>query len=452
MRYGFVIGAIQSGAGKTTVSLGLMALLRNRYGLTVQAFKVGPDFIDPGLHHEVTGRVSWNLDRWMCPDEYLCSLFQEKTKDADVAVVEGVMGLFDGDRSSTAQTAKLLGLPVVVVLDVRSMAQSAAAIIKGIEELDKELAVAGVIINNAGSPRHGEMVTEALHTHCKARVMGIIARNGDISLPQRHLGLFTREDEVIDAGFVQKLCTTLESGLKMDAFLESVRLKQEGNALATPPVSLTRPTVRLAVARDKAFCFYYEDNLELLRQAGAQTVFFSPLTDGALPDGTDGLYLGGGYPELYARALSANTSMRDSIGRFVRCGGVTYGECGGFMYLTQGITDRDGLFFPLVGIYPVTSIMSGKRVQLGYREAVLARESPLGSAGARVSGHEFHYSSIEPMPDSVARAFKEGPAMAYLIRGCLAGYVHLHFASNPDIAASMVKAMAKREGSYREHE
>ncbi|MEO5358988.1 MAG: cobyrinate a,c-diamide synthase [Nitrospirota bacterium] len=446
MKSAFVISALQSGAGKTTTALALMAALTQQ-GLRVQPFKTGPDFIDPGLHRALTGITSWNLDRWMCGDNYVRRIFSEKSRGADVCIVEGAMGVFDGGAASAAETAKLLCLPVVITLDVRGTAETAAALVKGIEAFDPNLTLAGVILIRTGSVRHYMRIKEAIETHCNCRVLGCLPADAAIRIPERHLGLYTAEDGVISAEFTKKLAEAARSSINIEGLLSC----SEVLAAATvdiPIINISTPyplqhTPRIAVARDNAFCFYYEDNFDYLRCAGAEIVFFSPLNDDKIPEGTGVVYLGGGYPELHAERLSSNTTMIHSIRDFAIKGGAIYGECGGFMYLTEGIIDLNGRFFPMTGIFPVKTKMADKRTKLGYREVTLTSDSIIGKKGDILRGHEFHYSAMEAMPTSVETIYesREG-TLGYRVRKCSAGYVHLHFTSSPNIAGSFYLAAA----------
>ncbi len=440
MKSGFVIAALQSGSGKTTVSLSLMALL-HKQGFVVQPFKIGPDFIDPGLHRVITGRGSWNLDPWMCGAEYVRNIFQAKSSDADVAVVEGVMGVFDGGVSSTAEVAKLLGLPIVLVLDVKSMAESAASIVMGIQSYDKDIRLAGVILNRIGSPKHLELVQNAINKKTDIKIIGHIPTDISLKIPERHLGLFTADDEVISEEIIQKLADTAKSFIDLDTLLQLTTCKSVKIVNTQKEVRTGSTKLRLGVARDKAFCFYYEDNLEMLREYGVETVFFSPLEDRVLPPELTGLYIGGGYPELYARRLAENQEMLASIRKFIMEGGITYAECGGFMYLTEGIYDFEGKFHPMAGIYPVRARMKRGRVSLGYREVVLKENTIVGSKGDRIRGHEFHYSETEEMPQTVKDVYGIG---GYVKNNCLASYIHLHFASNPNIAKTLARKMRQQ--------
>ncbi|PIV84260.1 MAG: cobyrinate a,c-diamide synthase, partial [Nitrospirae bacterium CG17_big_fil_post_rev_8_21_14_2_50_50_9] len=309
----FVIAGVSSGAGKTTVSLGLMAAFMED-GLSVQPFKTGPDFIDPLFHTKICGRSSRNLDGWLMGREAVLSSFQRASLGADICVVEGVMGLFDGydarsEAGSTAEIAKWLHAPVILTVDARSMARSAGALVRGFETFDSALNVAGVIFNRMGSERHMKWLTQAVEDHCGARCLGGLLPDADLTLPERHLGLSTDQVGRIDEAWIRRLALGVRQGMDLSGLLdlaEAGPLQPYSDPSGTPHVG---KGVRIGVAMDEAFCFYYEDNLDLLRDMGAELIFFSPLHDLRLPGNVDGLYLGGGYPEVYAEHLSQNQSL-----------------------------------------------------------------------------------------------------------------------------------------------
>ncbi len=439
-RSGVVIAGTHSGSGKTTVTLGLMAALVQR-GLGVQPFKCGPDFIDPTLHHLATGHVSRNLDVWMSGAPFVQDCFHRQAKNADIAVVEGVMGCFDGGQSSSAALAKTLQLSVVLVVDVRSMAESVAALVKGFEELDPQLRLVGVIFNRVGSPRHLQLLAGALKEHCQAELLGYLPRDTEFTIPDRHLGLHMGEEAPISPEALVKLADTVSEYINLDRLCELACGQVEYEPVAPAAVASDKKPVRIGVARDRAFCFYYEDNLDILRQAGAELVEFSPLLDEDLPHGLDGMYLGGGYPELYAAQLAANSSMRAAIRNWSESGRPLYSECGGFMYLTDCIVDLDGDEHSMCGVYPVKARMKKGRSSLGYRQATLAGNTIFGEAGTVLRGHEFHYSTIDPMPESVERAYRlaDGSAEGYQINNTLGGYLHLHFGFNFEAVQKFVE-------------
>ena len=361
-----LISGAASGVGKTTVTLGLMAALRRR-GQVVQGFKVGPDFIDPAFHALVTGRPSYTLDGWICGREAVRETVARHAADADVVVIEGMMGCFDGvdgvsDDGSTAQIAKWLGVPVILVADARAASRSVAAVVYGLERFDPDLEVAGVIADNVGSPVHGRWVLEAIAARCRAVALGAIARDPSLALPERHLGLVTAAEGPLTPAMRDALTDAVERAVDLDRLLSLAREVRAGSG--TPPTPHA-PRVRIGVARDLAFQFYYEENLGRLRDAGAELVFWSPRSDAELPD-VDGLYLGGGYPELHAGALAANARMRRAIAKFVESGRPVYAECGGLMYLADSLEDANGVAHEMVGVLPARASMRPSVLCLGY--------------------------------------------------------------------------------------
>ncbi len=437
MTKALVIAGTHSGSGKTTITLGLMAALK-KLGHSVMPFKCGPDFIDPSLHTLVTGKTSRNLDLWMAGTDFSRNCFKLHSADADISVIEGVMGMFDGGDSSSAALAEKLGIPVVLVLDARSAAESAAAVLKGFETLLPKVAPKGVIINMIGSERHFELVKGAISKHCQAEILGYIPRTLEFKLPSRHLGLHMGEERPISKKSINILAETIISHINIDRMLEIA-----GSETRQSPAPLNNPqnqTVRLGVARDKAFCFYYQDNLDIFNQAGATICYFSPLTDKHLPEKLDGIYLGGGYPELYAKQLSRNTTMLEDIRNWAEDNRPLYAECGGFMYLTQGINDLDRRYHPLAGVFPTKAAMQTRRASLGYRELNTNKVSFFGPCGTTLRGHEFHYSRIEPMDSSIERIYDVNGSTAegYRYKSSVGGYMHLHFGYNPEAAQNFI--------------
>ncbi|SDL20174.1 hydrogenobyrinic acid a,c-diamide synthase (glutamine-hydrolysing) [Geoalkalibacter ferrihydriticus] len=442
----FLIAAPASGCGKTTLTLALLAALRRRE-LRVAPFKVGPDFIDPGHHAAACGRASRNLDSWMCGTNYVRDTFRRACVGADVAVIEGVMGLFDGasgsdDAGSSAAIARLLDARVLLVIDARAQARSAAALVQGFTRFDPRLKFAGILCNRVGSPRHAELLHDALASVPDLPpLLGCLPREEALSLPERHLGLVTAGDARRDESFYQHLAEWLESHVDLNPIFPS-----DPSGPLAPCVSPAHrpPRARIAVARDEAFCFYYPDNLELLEAAGAELVFFSPLRDTRLPQGIHGLYLGGGYPELHAEKLAANTHLLADIRRAADQELPIYAECGGFMLLSQSIDE-----YPMAGVFPAHARLLKKRRALGYREVTLTADSLLGPAGTCLRGHEFHYSEME-MPPEVPRQYRlsrrGGEDLAdegYRRRNVLGSYIHLHFGSHPSVAEHFVNFCRK---------
>ncbi len=440
----FIIAGTSSGCGKTTLTLALMAALKRR-GLRVRPFKCGPDFIDPTLHRQVTGEVSRNLDVRMCGEEFVRASLARHGADGDICVIEGVMGLFDGGRGSAAHLAALLGIPVILVVDVRSAAESVAAVVRGFESLRSDVRVAGVIFNRVGSARHARLIRGAVEEYCQARILGAMPRDAHISMPSRHLGLHMGSEMQLN---IERMVSLVEEHLDLDLLLRLAQYRAEQDKEKIPQPGTRNPqpsSVRLGLAWDEAFCFYYQDNLDMLRLAGAELVVFSPLHDRELPAGLDGIYLGGGYPELHAARLAANTDMRQAMYDFASSGRPVYGECGGFMYLCRAIQDQEGQEHEMAGIFPVRARMGTRLRRLGYRRVELAADCLLGQAGTFCYGHEFHYSEIEAMPDGIERIYllDDGRGEGYRPAGTnvLAGYVHLHWGRTPEAAQAFVRAM-----------
>lgn len=463
-RNGFLIAAPQSGSGKTTVSLAIMAALRQR-GLSVAPFKCGPDFIDPGYHRQAAGLPSVNLDGWMCPESYVVDTFGVHANGADVAIIEGVMGLFDGIggslmQGSSAQIAAVTGAPVVLVVNARGMAASAAPLVAGFAGFDARVKLAGVIFNNVGSASHGDLLRQVMAEHLPdVALLGCIPRNAALEIPSRHLGLVTVEDNPLSTEYLVHLAEMAEKYLDLDE-LAGLQIPPgppfaKGGAIIPLAVNKGRlegiSPVRIAVARDAAFCFVYEDNLRLLREAGAEIVPFSPLEDRGLPPDISGIYLPGGYPELYADRLAGNSSMLESIKKAVDEDMPVYAECGGFIYLTEGMEPAGGnSAADFVGIFPVRTCMLPKRKALGYRQVEFITDTVIGTSGISARGHEFHYSEISPMSEHVERCYRvirqgvQLGAEGYRFRNCLGSYIHLHFGSNPAIAQVFAEACKSR--------
>ena len=452
-----IIAAPVSGSGKTTVTIGIMTCLRRR-GLQVAPFKVGPDFIDPGYHRLVTGQPSLNLDGWICPAETVREIFARHSANADIAVIEGVMGLFDGiggnsDEGSTAQIARLTRSTVFLVVNAKGFARSIAAMIKGFAEFDPEVRIGGVILNNVSSENHGRILREAIESSLPIPIIGTIMRDSRLHIPSRHLGLMTAEENELTAQYLDHLARVIRNSVDMGMLWaiagagDLLDLQQEKEA----PFS----DVTIAVARDRAFCFVYESNLQLFRKSGAKVIEFSPLADASLPEGISGIYLPGGYPEAYADELSANSSMKKEIRGAIESGMPVYAECGGFIYLTAGVAVKgeDGVSLKeFAGIFPVATTMLKKRKALGYREIKLRADSILGRKGAIARGHEFHYSETEEMPGEIERLYQVSKrendlgTEGYIYKNCLASYIHLHFCSNPGMAETFVESCRKFEG------
>ena len=454
VKTGFVVAATNSGAGKTTLSLGIMAALKRR-GWAVQPFKIGPDFIDPGHHTRLTGRYSRNLDGWMLSRSYNQQLFFRLMQNADCAVVEGVMGLYDGfdavsDTGSTAEMAKWLNLPVILVVNAASMARSAAAMVKGFESFDRELNLVAVIFNRVGSPSHLGILKRAVSHFCSVPCIGGMPKDERIAMPERHLGLVTSDEHTLSSRDEMHLASLVEENIDMESLIKRCKIPIPRNH--STPKAPPKTRVQIAIARDPAFCFYYPDNLEILESFGAKLIPFSPLSDKRIPGGCQGIYLGGGYPEEFAEKLAGNASIRMSILEAGKRGVPIYGECGGFMYLCREIETFEKKHYPLVGLFPFTTRMLPHIRALGYREIRLKEDGPLGPAGLVARGHEFHYSEIL---GNETEDFKRvyvviGRKMESIDKGfrflnTLASYIHLHFGSNPEIAKNWVDFCAKSD-------
>lgn len=449
---GLVIAGAASGVGKTTVAIGLMRAFSRR-GLRVQPFKVGPDYIDPSYHHLACGGRSRNLDTWMVSPEVVRELYVRANDSADLALVEGVMGLFDGrsgrdEAGSAAEVARLLGLPVLLVLDVGKMARSAAAMALGYQRFDPRVKVAGVIANNVGSVGHFEIVRDAIESANGLPVVGYLPRRDDLQLPERHLGLIPAAEGTVGVDFVERVAQQVEETVDLEAVRRLAELA-ESVAVAPSglfPESLMSPRTAIAVAQDEAFCFYYQDNLDLLEAWGASVVPFSPLRDERLPDGVQGAYLGGGFPELFATRLAGNRSMLASI-RVAQADGMPiYAECGGLMYLCAGLTDLGGRRHSMVGIVPAEVTMPGQPLTLGYVEVRARRDTCVLRQGQTARGHEFHRSGLKQLVDEAGAPYQmveDGRLEGYQRGDLLASYIHLHFASEPSIARNLVEACVR---------
>lgn len=442
----FLIGGTASGSGKTTLTLGIMAALKAR-GLAVQPFKCGPDFIDPSLHKMVTGEISSNLDLRMCGRVFCNEIFDSRLVGKDVAVVEGVMGLFDGGMASSAALAAELKLPVILIVDARSAAESVAAVVKGFEEYATDVEIAGVIFNRVGSKRHRELIEKGMQGKCSSRILGFFPRDIRFEIPDRHLGLHMGEENPLDASQLKLLVQAIENHIDLDALLQIssyAKASVQSDATAT---SGNKKQVRLAVARDQAFCFYYEDNLRILEKGGAELIFFSPLTDQTLPENCHGVYFGGGYPELHAEKLSCNHSMLESVRKFAESGGIIYGECGGFMYLCAEILTRDHKSHEMSGVFPFHVKMKPRLSRLGYRRPTLLQDCFLGNKEQNLHGHEFHYSELVECPETIKTVYQldDQSNEGFIVNNVIGGYIHLHFGNSQENVLSFINHLEKTE-------
>ncbi|RIV29406.1 cobyrinate a,c-diamide synthase [Alicyclobacillaceae bacterium I2511] len=450
-----VLAGTHSGAGKTTLTLGVMAALHRR-GLRVQGYKVGPDYIDPSYHQGATGRQSRNLDSWMMCKQTMLDIFLRSSAEADISIIEGVMGYFDGldplrDTGSTAEVSQALQAPVVLVVDAGGMARSAAAVVRGFQSLEAQPRIAGVIVNRVGSVGHFRLLQAAVEQVCHIPVLGYLQTDPDLKLPERHLGLIPALERGELSSLFDRVVAAVEQTVDLDKLLQlaqgAVTLRLEKSQLFLGPVS--PPQVSLAVAKDVAFNFYYPENLELLEHAGARLVFFSPLAGEVVPAEADGLYLGGGFPEEFAAQLSGNSQVLASVRECIQRGMPTFAECGGYMFLTQSITNHQGDTYPMVGVIPAHVVMESRLMALGYREVVAVHDTPLLQMGEVARGHEFHYSRLvmaegvtvsQYPPAYQMKSLRQDKLDGYGKDNLVAGYAHLHFASHPEMARRFVAA------------
>ncbi len=459
-----VIAGDRSGVGKTTVTLALLSALCRR-GKQVQSFKVGPDYIDPMFHQYVTGRACRNLDPVLTSPDYVKMCFERHAHAADCALVEGVMGLFDGvsgtdNWASTAHVARLLDAPVLLVLDCSHISQSIAAVVSGYRSFDSRLKLVGVVLNRVGSDRHLELLQDALQP-LQIPILGVLRRQDAIHLPDRHLGLVPTGELANLARIVDRLARLGETCFDWEQLLPLVEQNPsvgeglESQLTHQKPTEILRsncpPTgqIRVAIARDLAFNFYYTDNLDALVNLGVELVPWSPLSDAVLPENIHGLYLGGGFPEMFAQQLSDNISALRSVKQAIQSGTPTYAECGGLMYLSEALLDFEGRSFNMVGILPTATVM-GKRLTLGYRQATVLRDTPLLATGMTVWGHEFHRSHLTNPPSiplfqtrgyyQPDRTQTEGWHLPQLH----ASYLHLHWGVHPEIPKRFVEHCEKK--------
>lgn len=448
---GILIAGTHSGVGKTTVATGLMMALRHR-GLKVQPFKVGPDYIDPSYHEVAAGCSSRNLDSWLLQPGMLVELFNRAMAGKDLAVVEGVMGLYDGfqgesETGSSADVAKLLGLPVILVVDASAAARSVGAAVLGFKKFDPEVNLAGVILNGIAGEKHLEFVKPSLR-RADVPLLGYLPKRAEIALPERHLGLVPNREGTVGGKFYEVLGQQVRRTIDIERILTLAKpstVAIETGASVFPRESL-RPLVSIAVALDGAFNFYYSDSLDLLRAWGSEIVPFSPLEDHVLPPGVGGVYIGGGFPEVYARDLSVNRTLLASLREAARCGMPIYGECGGLMYLGESIEDAEDRNYSMAGVFPYRSTMKGTRLTLGYRQIAALDDGLLMQRGDEVRGHEFHLSALvgrSNIPAAYRILDQNGRHEGFRIKNVLASYIHLHFASKRGLARNFVNYCAR---------
>lgn len=469
-----VIAGERSGVGKTTVTLALLAYLR-QCNLQVQSFKVGPDYIDPMFHTYVTGRPCRNLDPVLTSPVYVQQCFTRHTQTVTHALVEGVMGLFDGaspeisqDKqngqlidshfASPAHIARLLDLPVLLVVDCGRMSASIAALVHGYRTFDPRVKLAGVVLNRVGSDRHLALLQSALDD-IHVPILGVLHRQDGITIPDRHLGLVPTAELDNLQPLIDQLAHLGKTCFDWSQLMPLLQIEQSGQVDLTPTVQ-HQVNVRLAIADDAAFSFYYQDNLDLLADLGAELLYWSPLTDTKLPTGTQGLYLGGGFPEMFAAQLAENRSACHAVSGAIQSGLPTYAECGGLMYLCQQITDFDGRSHPMVGVLPTTAVM-GQRLTLGYRHVRALQSGVVLPEGAIAWGHEFHRSHLTTTSPQPLYTLQNGtaprkslanqailsstPAEGWHLPHLHASYIHLHWGATPDFPQRFLRHCEGRQ-------
>ncbi|WP_026689652.1 cobyrinate a,c-diamide synthase [Alteribacter aurantiacus] len=428
-----VVAGTESGVGKTTVTMGLMAALRKK-GFEVQGFKCGPDFIDPTFHTVVTNRLSRNLDSWMLSEEVILHVLAKGSRNADISIIEGVMGMYDGDRpetnkGSTAHIASITRTPVLLVIDCKAQARSAAAVVKGFQLFSKENRIVGVIANRVGGRGHFKLIKKAVEKECGIPVVGYLTEEENFSLPERHLGLIPADEQLELEEFSDKLASAIVETVDIDKI---VRLSE-----ATPVIGHSKikneaafeKVVTIAIARDEAFHFYYEENIDLLKEFGAECVYFSPLHDRKLPE-CDGIYIGGGFPEEFAQTLSRNSLIKTAIADAINRGTPVIAECGGFMYLCEELVQVNKARYKMVGIIEGDTMVHEMLQSIRYVEFD-HNDLSLVPYGKTVRGHEFRYSSYtQPSVHTPSHVF--------------ATFTHLHFASCPEVAKAFVALCYKR--------
>ena len=446
-----IIAGERSGVGKTTITLALLSFLSQK-GARVQSFKVGPDYIDPMFHTQVTGLPCRNLDPVLTSETYVQNCYARHAQGVDYALIEGVMGLFDGislnnchDFASTAHIARLLNLPVLLVLDCSRLSGSIAAITSGYRNFDPKVNIVGVILNRVGSDRHLTQLSSALES-INLPILGVLHREDDLKIPDRHLGLVPTDELPHLKHLFHKLANLAQSCFDWEKLLPLVTPNIIYNEPKQPQPLIQKNTQqpRIAIARDRAFNFYYQDNLDLLTEQGAELVYWSPLEDPHLPPNIQGLYIGGGFPEVFAQNLSENQNLHQEIKKAIAQGIPTYAECGGLMYLCEEIIDFSGQIWPMLGILPTTAIM-GAKLTLGYRRAIALKAQGIIPQDQKIWGHEFHRS----------RLTKHSPQPLFQTQGYLpqdpieqegwtkpnlhASYLHLHFGNHPQLVQNFLQ-------------
>lgn len=443
-----IVSGTASGVGKTTVTLGLMAAL-TKQNKVIQGFKCGPDYLDPTFHAAITKRISHQLDSWMLSNNWIKHIFYKHSKDADLSIIEGMMGLYDGHTvtsnvGSTYELSELIHAPILLVVNISHSARSAAAMVRGFQLLEKRVNLAGVILNNAGSEGHAKLCQDAIEQVCGIPVVGFL-KSGDVPiLPERHLGLVPALKEGQHDQLIETLARVFTEQFDLDKIMEIAQDVESVKAEVPLHWSTQSNKVRIAVAYDAAFHFYYEENFTLLKKAGAELVLFSPLAGECLPSNCDGLYLGGGFPEVYVKQLTENKRLIAQLKEASKDGMPILAECGGYMFLAKEI-HVNGEIYPMADVIPMKVTMHERLSAIGYREVTTGEKTFLGEKGTRIRGHEFHYSTSTFIREAEPAFFYETQnhekhSVGFQASGILASYIHLHLASNPEVALSWVEA------------
>jgi cobyrinic acid a,c-diamide synthase len=451
-----IIGGTSSRAGKTVVSIGLMRALRNR-GLDVRPFKVGPDFIDPSYHLYATGKYSRNLDAFMMEPNDIVGTFQRSAEGGDIAVIEGTMGLYDShhaidEKGSTAQVSKILRSPVVLIADVERIARTAAPLVMGYKVFDRKVDIRGVILNRLGNPRHATKARMAVEKLAKMDVVGVIPRDERVFIPERHLGLVPAYERKKVEKLFNHLAEVIEDYVDIDTIIKIANEARDMKRVETNPVfnPAEKINITLGVIKDKSFNFYYQDNLDAFIANGATIKFIDSINDRRLPQ-VDALYIGGGFPEVYAAELERNRLMREDIYNFCDSGRPVYAECGGLMFLGESITTKEGDEYEMIGFLPLKTRMFKKFQALGYVRHRALVDSPIAREGVEIVGHEFHYSKVE-LFDDVRYVYKvergkgvDGRHDGILLKNTLANYMHLHVLSYPEMVRNFLNTAKEAE-------
>lgn len=440
-----IIAGTNSGCGKTTIVLGIIAALAKK-GYRVQPFKTGPDYIDTSYHSEITGLKSHNLDTWLLDKDVVLELFTHAAQKANISIIEGVMGLYDGcidesdEKGSTAHLAKLLKSPVILIVDAQGMAASAAAVVMGFNEFDPTLHIAGVIFNRVSSQRHFQALSKAVEDKCpNIKVLGYLPKNERLNIQERHLGLTMLNKQKIMEAIVPSLTEEIIKYIDIESLVKIAQGAQPVPSY-TPTIFQTineARAVSIGVAMDDAFCFYYEDNLNILKSLGAELVYFSPLNDIQLPV-VDGLYFGGGFPELFGHNIEANISMRTWVMHASNLGMPIYAECGGMLYLMDKMTTFENKTYSMVGLIPGEARMQQRLTKLGYCTATMLEDNILGQKGTSIRGHRFHWSRLENIHEPNAYQLNNGEKAGFIQPNLLASYIHIHFGTQLSLAQNLV--------------